>query len=102
MTRLPTGFAGQCTVCGRILLIRGIKRRSWSSSGTGRLQSMEGFTNFDLYSVSPSLVLVPMRPRLLFAAQLTPGSYACACFDSDNQEDGHGVYGENSLVMRSR
>jgi hypothetical protein len=65
-------------------------RRFWSSPGTGRLQSMEGFTHFDLYSVSPSLILVPMRPSVPFAAQLTPGSSPCGCFDSKNQEDGHG------------
>jgi hypothetical protein len=29
---------------GRILLARGIQRRSWPSLGTGRLQSLEGFT----------------------------------------------------------
>jgi hypothetical protein len=102
MTPIQMGLAGRCTVFGRILLIRGIKRRSWSSPGTGRLQSMEGFTHFDLSSVSPSLLHVHMRPRIPFTAQLTPGSSPCACFDSDNQEDGHGVYGENSLVMRSR
>jgi hypothetical protein len=49
---------GRCTGGGRLLLVRGVKRRSWPVLGTRRRHHGEGFTVLEFSSVSPSSLIL--------------------------------------------